>query len=111
MTHWELTRLLCYTVAAPVLLYLALAMARNRLYAQACFYLAISLLFTWFLFEVTMIGAGVNTREMRFLATPFVVMAALSAVWMAANLAQWRLAERRRASGKDNGVLVLRKGK
>lgn len=90
MTHWEITRLVCYTVAAPTLLWLSLAMARNRLYAQACFYLAISLLFAWFLFEVTMIGAGVNTRDMRFLATPLVAIAACSAVWMAINLLQLR---------------------
>lgn len=92
MTHWEWTRLVCYTVAAPTLLYLALAMARNRLYAQAVFYLAVSLLFAWFLFEVTLIGAGINTREMRYMATPLVVMATISAVWMVVNLLRWRLA-------------------
>lgn len=104
MTHWELTRLVCYTVSAPVLLYLALAMMRNRLYAQACFYLATSLLFTWFLFEVTLIGAGVNTRELRFVATPLVMMSAVSAVWIAVNLAQWRRAERRRLRRNDGSI-------
>lgn len=107
MSHWELMRLTCYTVAAPVLLYLALAMARNRLYAQACFYLAVSLLFTWFLFEVTLIGAGVDTREMRFVATPLVVMATIAAVWMAGNLAQWRMVGRR--SARRNVGSVTRK--
>lgn len=92
MTHWELTRLVCYTVAAPVLLYLSLAMARNRLYAQGCFYLAMSLLFAWFLLEVTLISADVNTREMRFMATPLVVLATGSAVWMLINLLHWRRA-------------------
>ncbi len=105
MTHWELTRLLCYTVTAPVLLYLALAMARNRLYAQACFYLAISLLFAWFLFEVTLIGAGVNTREIRFMATPIVFMAMVSVVWMAVNLAQWRRSGCRRSKLREGSVM------
>lgn len=104
MTTWELTRLACYTVAAPVLLYLALSMARNRRYAQACFYLAVSLLFAWFLFEVTLIGAGVNTRELRFIATPLVIVITISALWIMVDLLQWRRVKPDRFRRKDSGV-------
>lgn len=83
MTHWEITRMVCYSLAAPSLLYLALFMLRNRSWAAGVFYLSVSLLFLWYLFDLTMVAAGVNEREMRWLATPLTVAAAVSAVWMA----------------------------
>ena len=82
MSHWELTRLLCYTVAAPMLFYMALRMARSRQPAYALFFASISLLFVWYMVEVTLLSRGINTREYRPLATPLVVMAALSSLWM-----------------------------
>lgn len=90
MNGYEMTRLLCYTISAPTLLYLALAQWRSRRYAQATFYLSISFLFAWFVFEASVASSGASTREMRFLATPFVVVAMVSVVAMAAQQADAR---------------------
>ena len=90
MNHWEITRLICYAVAAPARLYLALAMLRNHLYSQGVFYLSISLLFGWFVFETTLASTGVSTRAYRFVATPAVVAAGISAVWMVWQMLSWR---------------------
>lgn len=83
-------RLLCYTISAPTLLYLALAQWRSRRYAQAMFYLSISFLFAWFVFEGSVTSSGASTREIRYLATPFVVAATVSVVAMAAKQADLR---------------------
>ncbi len=85
MNHWELTRMVCYSVAAPALLYVALFDLRNRMFASGIFYLAISLLFCWYLFDLTLVAAGVNEREIRWIATPITIVAAGAALWMAFN--------------------------
>lgn len=90
MNGYEVIRLLCYTISAPTLLYLALAQWRSRRYAQAMFYLSISFLFAWFVFEASVTSSGASTREIRFLATPFVVAATVSVVMMAAKQADLR---------------------
>ncbi len=95
MSHWELTRLLCYTIAAPMLFYMALRMARSRQPAYALFFASISLLFVWYMVEVTLLSSGINTREYRPLATPLVVMAALSSLWMVIDLRQFHRKGRR----------------
>lgn len=88
MTHWEITRMSCYVIAAPTLLYLALFMARQRLYAQMCLYLSLSLLFVWYAVEITLASTGVNTREYRIIGTPMIVMATVSVLWIAAQTAR-----------------------
>jgi hypothetical protein len=75
--------MLCYVIAAPTLLYLTLFMVRQRLYAQACLYGALSLLFVWYVAEITIASTGVNTREYRAIGTPMIVLATISAVWIA----------------------------
>jgi hypothetical protein len=91
MTIWEILRMGCYTIAAPSLLYLALWMGRQRLYAQMCFYASLSLLFIWYMVEITIAATGINTREYRVIGTPMVVSATISAVWMAMNLVRARM--------------------
>lgn len=96
MNGYEMTRMFCYAISAPTLLYLALALIRSHRYAQATFYLAISFLFAWFVFEAWLTSTGVNTREMRLLATPLVVVATGAIALMAAQQANiWRKFERR----------------
>lgn len=92
MTIYEIIRMLCYTIAAPTLLYLTFVMARQRLYAQMCFYGSLMLLFVWYMFEITLASTGVNTREYRVVGTPMVIVSTVSAVWMAGKL----IAARRR---------------
>lgn len=77
--------MVCYAVSAPALLYVALFYLRNRQFAAGVFHLAISLLFCWYLFDLTMISAGVEERHMRWIATPVTVVAAGAAVALAFN--------------------------
>lgn len=94
----------CYAAGAPALLYLALFALRNRRVAAGLFYLSISLLFCWYLFDLTLISAGINEREIRWIATPLTVMAALSAVWMAVSAARvcYRIKELKERKGNGN---------
>ena len=88
MTSWEVVRMVCYTASAPALLYLALAAGRQRQYARASFDAALSLLFVWYMVEISIASSGINTRQYRVIGTPMVVTIAISAVWMVADL--WR---------------------
>ena len=83
MTHWELTRMLCYSLGAPALLYLGLFYLRNRMYANGMFYVAVALLFGWYLVDLTAVATGTSVREARWIATLPTIVAAVSAVWMA----------------------------
>lgn len=100
MNGYEMIRLFCYTISAPLLLYLALAFMRSHRYAPATFYLSISFLFAWFVFEASLTATGTNTRDIRFFATPVVVIAAGSVMAMVAQqvdlqykLRRWRSRE------------------
>lgn len=90
MTHWEITRLVCYTISAPLLLWLALGLLRDRARASGLFLLSICLLFSWYMVDVTLVSSGASTRETRNLATLLVVMATIGTVWMAVERYQWR---------------------
>lgn len=78
----------CYAAGAPALLYLSLFAFRNRRVASGIFYLSISLLFCWYLFDLALISAGIEEREIRWIATPITIAAALSAVTMAISAAR-----------------------
>lgn len=93
MSHWEITRLVCYTIAAPLLLYMALRMARSRQLAYALFFFSISMLFTWYMVEVTLLSSGLDTRQYRIIATPLVVMATMASAWMVFDMRRyhWRM--------------------
>ena len=90
MTIYEFVRMCCYTVGAPTLLYLALYAARQRLYAQMTFYTSLSLLFVWYMVEITIATTGINTREYRIIGTPMAIATTISAAWMAINAARSR---------------------
>ncbi len=92
-----------YSLAAPALLYVAIFHLRNRMYASGLFYLAISLLFCWYLFDLTLVSAGVEERELRWVATPLTVAAAVGALWLAFNASRLcRLMYIRRKRRVDN---------
>lgn len=95
MTLFEVTRLACYTISAPLLLWIALGMIRSRMHAQGLFLLSISLLFFWYMVDVTMVSNGTSTRETRNTATALVVMATGGVVWMAIKHYQWQRRGRR----------------
>ncbi len=76
----------CYVVAAPTALYLALFLARHRFYSWACFFGSLSMLFVWYVVEITIASTGANTREYRIIGTPLVLIGTVSLVWMVLNL-------------------------
>lgn len=86
MTHWEMTRMACYVVAAPAALWLALLLARHHLYSWACFFGSLVMLFVWYVAEITIASTGINTREYRVIGTPMVLVATVSLVWMVLDL-------------------------
>lgn len=74
MTHWEILRLACYVIVVPALLYLTLHNGRRRAYAYAAFFGSQTLLFAWYVVEITIASTGVNTREYRVIGTPMIVI-------------------------------------
>lgn len=78
MTHWELTRLVCYTVGAPAALYVMFFLVRARSYAWATFLGGLGLLWIWYMVEITIASTGVNTRPYRVIGTPLVVVSTLA---------------------------------
>ena len=76
----------CYVVAAPAALYLALLLARNRFYSWACFFGSLSMLFAWYVVELTIAATGTNTSEYRIIGTPLVLIGTVSLVWMVLDL-------------------------
>lgn len=93
MTNWEIARLACYVLSAPALLYLALHSARSRLFSYAFFYASQTLLFVWYVVEITIAATGINTREYRVIGTPMVLVMTAAVVAIAGGI--WR-AERQR---------------
>lgn len=91
MTHWELTRLVCYTVGAPAALYVMLYMVRLRSYAWATFLGGLALLWIWYMVEITIASTGINTREYRVIGTPLVLMSTVALLVMA-----WQVRKARR---------------
>lgn len=80
MTPYEITRLVCYTFAAPCALYLALYSFRVRDYWLALFYGSFAALMVWYVVEITLASTGINTREYRVVGTPMVIAIAAALI-------------------------------
>ena len=83
MTAPEIFRLVCYTIAVPAFLFLAFDEFHNRKYWIAIVFLSLSLLFAWYMIEITTIGQGLNTREYRVIGTPMIGTITVAASVMA----------------------------
>lgn len=86
MTIWEIVRMICYVIAAPALLYLALWLAHYRMHVAAVGLGALSALFVWYMIEITLASSGVNTREYRVIGTPMIVIITIAAVMLVAHV-------------------------
>ena len=86
MTWIEIVRVACYVLASPALLFLAIHTAQHKVFAVALFYGSISLLFAWYVIEITLASTGLNTREYRVIGTPFVLSATVGVLWIVADL-------------------------
>ena len=80
MTHWEITRLVCYTIGAPAGLYVVFHLVRVRAYSWAVFLGGLALLWVC---EITIASSGVNTREYRVIGTPMVIASTVALMVMA----------------------------
>lgn len=99
MSAAEWIRILCYTVTTPLLLYLALWALRERLYPQMLIYGSLSLNFVWYMIELSIASTGANTRELRIINTPMIIMLTVGAIWMATNIYRLRKYETNRKRG------------
>ena len=83
MTHWEITRLVCYTIGAPAGLYVVFHLVRARAYSWAVLLGGLALLWVWYMVEITIASTGVNTREYRVIGTPMVIVSTIALMVMA----------------------------
>ena len=83
MTLPEVTRLVCYFVGAPIFLILASDNFSNRKRVEGVRDLGISLVFLWYMIEITMISSGINTREYRVIGTPTIMAITAAGVLIA----------------------------
>lgn len=86
MTHPEITRMLCYMIGAPAFLILALDGFRQNHPLHGIKDLGFSMLFLWYMVEITMISTGMNTREYRIIGTPMIVAVTMAAVVLAGRI-------------------------
>ena len=87
MNQAEILRLACYAASAPAFLLLAFHSARQHDWWHSVMYAALSLLFSWYMIEISMAATGLNTREYRIIGTPMVVGISSAACILAAQVA------------------------
>lgn len=90
--------MICYVIAAPALLYKALALFHQHLYGGAVLRLFMAVLFVWYMVEITMIGQGIDTRDYRIIGTPMIIVIATVSLSQAINV--WKT---RHGKGRQEG--------
>jgi hypothetical protein len=88
VTTSETIRFACYVIASLAMMYKALSMIHQRRYGGAFLRLFLTALFVWYMAEVTMIGQGINTRDLRIIGTPMIMGITIVAVAQAIEV--WR---------------------
>lgn len=86
MTYPEIARMVCYVIGAPAFALLAFDGFRQHTYWYALRDLAVSLLFSWYMIELTMIGKGINTRDYRIIGTPMIIVVTLVGIVLASRV-------------------------
>lgn len=86
MTIWEVVRMACYTIGAPAALFVALWLWRQRMRVAAVGVASLSVLFLWYMAEITLASTGIDTREYRVIGTPMIVIIALALVVIVAQI-------------------------
>lgn len=72
---YEWIRLLCYLCAMPACAYLSLRTAHRRDGTALLMWAGLTLMFSWYMVDLTLASAGTSSRETRNLATPLIVFA------------------------------------
>ena len=83
MTYPEIIRMICYMIGAPSFLVLALDGFRHRNTLQGVKDLGFSMLFLWYMVEISLISTGMNTREYRVIGTPMIIAVTLASFVLA----------------------------
>ncbi len=92
---WEWLRLICYASATPAACYLAVRASHRHDGMQALLWSGLALMFGWYMIDLTMISAGISSRETRSFATPITVFVSGGIVSMALREMHMHLRERR----------------
>lgn len=74
MTEFELVRILCYTIAPVASLIVGLSRYRQHRVAEFVIYASLSFLFVWYAIEISLTRSEIDTRGLRGVATPLVVV-------------------------------------
>lgn len=77
---WEWMRIIAYVISLPAACYLAFRFARHGDALLAMLLAGLACIFGWYLFDLTLISAGLSSRETRNFATPLTVFTAGSLV-------------------------------
>lgn len=86
MTSAEFIRIVCYMIGAPAFLILALDGFNHHRPLHGIKDLGFSMLFLWYMIEITLISTGVNTREYRIIGTPMIIAVTATGALLAGNI-------------------------
>jgi len=87
MTIPEITRVVCYVIGAPAFMILASDNFINHRRLHGFKDLGISLVFFWYMIEISMISSGINTREYRVIGTPMIITITIAGALLAVPIA------------------------
>ena len=81
MTWWEVFRMACYVISSIAAGRLFFVVLRARIIPAAFLFGGMTLLFLWYMIEITVASTGVNTREYRVFGTPMVAIITFGLTW------------------------------
>ncbi len=73
---WEWVRIIAYAVAIPASCYLSFRLAHRGDKPLSMMFAGLTILFGWYLLDLTMVSVGMSSRETRNFATPITVFTA-----------------------------------
>ncbi|MBP8292611.1 MAG: hypothetical protein KAX65_07555 [Caldilineaceae bacterium] len=81
MTELEIFRMACYVISTIAAGRLFLKSWHERMMPATLLFGSLTLLYVWYIIEITIASTGVNTREYRAIGTPMVMLVASALVW------------------------------
>ena len=70
---WEWTRLACYLVSGVAVALLTLRAYQRREWPAVMVWVGVGMLFSWFVFDLTLASMGLSTRDTRSYSTPILI--------------------------------------
>lgn len=93
---FDVIRITCYAVIVVGLVKMALTTRRAGYRYVAGMFISMAVFHAWLLFEAALTSSGYNTRALRALATPIVVVSAIMVVAGVVELRTYRLPHKKR---------------